>query len=194
MTRILMTVVWVSMLVGTMFGIHGYIWLRLVRDTELPGWLSTGITGALAVLAVSLPLSTVIWRLMSSWGFYRIPQALVVISFWWIGLMFSELVFVASFDLIQFVLERAHVLFHYDVDLSKRVFLARTVATLAVFSTGLTSMMAVRQANAGPVVESIRVKIKRWPQKLIGFRVVQISDLILVQRLMQIMFNVWSTK
>jgi uncharacterized protein len=177
MTRFFMTVFWMATVVGTMFAIHGYLWLRLVRDTELPRWLSTGITVALVFLAVSLPLSTLIWRLLSSWGFYRAPQAFVVVSFWWIGLMFYLLVFVASFDVLQFVLERAHVLFHYDVDLSKRVFLSRTVATLAIFSAGATSVMAMRQAMAGPVVESLRVKIKRWPQKLVGFRMVQLSDL-----------------
>src|SRR3954452_19101398 len=76
-------VLFLPIVFGLTYGLHFYIWARLVRDTALPPPFRAWATGLLIALGVSLPLSFVLVRAARR----GIAAALSWPAYVWMGFM-----------------------------------------------------------------------------------------------------------
>lgn len=150
------------------YGMHHYLWARLVRDPEWPALWSRFGTATLVVAGLSLPLGMFLNRLL--------PRAVMTPIAWaifsWMGLSFFLLLGFAATDGAR-VLMAAFAGAHDPV---RRRFMARVIAG-AVGVAGLaTGLFAVRNALAPWTVRRVSVRLAGLPQALHGMRVVQLTD------------------
>ena len=89
MTRYLPVIAFVAVALLILGGMHYYVWVRLVRDPQLPSGVARLSTVALATMAVLLPLTLILSRLRDA------PRVLVWISFLWMGIVFLLFAFLA---------------------------------------------------------------------------------------------------
>src|SRR5688572_31257841 len=92
-------------------GVHYYVWLRLVRDTALPQPYRLVATVAIVVLAVSVPATMVLRRVL---GERDLSDILLWPAMVWLGILFLfffATVFVDAVRLVVWAVEigRAHV-------------------------------------------------------------------------------------
>jgi hypothetical protein len=163
-----------TVLSSLLFGIHYYLWARLVRDPGLPAPWSTAATWGLGVLAVGgivgFALVRVAPRSVSS------PVMWVVYS--WIGLMFYLFLLLAASDAALLVMALArHVGKVPPVDVERRVGLARIVASVvsvAAFGLGGVGMASALGKTA---IARVRVPLAKLPAGMKPYTVVQVSDI-----------------
>ncbi|SHH08379.1 metallophosphoesterase [Streptoalloteichus hindustanus] len=181
-------------------GIHWYLWLRLVRDTTLPGrWRRVGTT-ALVVLAVLLVATLTATRVLSP----EIGVFLAWPGYLWLALMFYLLLALGVAEIPRLVLLRrmrgrvpsaeltpepgppARVEppaaeperpVAVGIEQSRRLFLARSTATVAgLAATGVVGYGA-KTALGGPVVQRVSVPLRRLDAATAGMRVAVVSDI-----------------
>jgi uncharacterized protein len=157
-----------------LFGIHYYLWARLVRDPALPPpWSATG-TWAIIVLGVSAFLGVFLTRVA--------PRDLVSPVMWvvfsWLGVMFYLFLLLALSDALLVVVWLARRLGGGEtVDAERRVTLARLVAgvvgglSLGLGTVGLASALGRLR------VAEIRVPLKKLAAGTPPYRIVQVSDI-----------------
>jgi predicted MPP superfamily phosphohydrolase len=88
-----------AIVVLAVYGMHRYVWARLVRDTRLPRAARIGGTIAIVLLACLMPLALVIGR--KALGGAASAFALAVYS--WLGLLFYLVLVLAAVDLARAV-------------------------------------------------------------------------------------------
>jgi len=162
--------IFLSVIFGLSFAIHYYLWARLVRDPGLPEpWRQVGAV-ALIILGLSIPSSMLVWRVLPR--DFAVPIAWV--GYVWMGVMFITLVVlwggeVARWSWLRYAQFTA-------VDAGRRDFLARVLAggagTLAIALSGWGVWSAIRPVE----VKRVKVRLKKLPEALRGFRLVQLSD------------------
>jgi hypothetical protein len=164
-------------LVGTAIlgTIHGYVWLRLVRTAHLPRRWHLGITGVMALLGVSIQVTT--------WSRNAAPHLASVLG--WIAYPWMALVGLTFVALL--VLELVHLgvrLGHRTVvrpapqpDLSRRKFLARVTGGAAVAVGASSVARGMVEARGDHEIVDVEVTLARLPKALDGFAIVQLSDL-----------------
>ena len=173
MTRYLPVIAFVAVALLILAGMHYYVWVRLVRDPQLPSGVARLSTVALATMAVLLPLTLILSRLRDA------PRVLVWISFLWMGIVFLLFAFLAIGDAGRAVGWAARKLSSAaaPVDPERRIFLARAFAvTVGSVVAGL-SVVGVRSALAGVRIKDVPIGIAGLPRALAGLRIVQITDL-----------------
>lgn len=163
-------------------GMHFYLWVRLVRDPALPAPWRALATVALVLLAVSVPVAMLTWRLAI------LPPALSrlapVLAFTWLGVAFILFSAVLAFDLFR--------LASHGVDLAaealgrrpetpddpaRRLFVARALAGTATLAAGGATAFAVRSATGPAEITELPVRLERLPRALSGYTLAQITDL-----------------
>lgn len=157
-----------------LFGIHYYLWARLVRDVALPTLTQRGLTGLFVALYLSIPFTFWLSREL-------VPDRgrLLLLGLWsWFGLMFLALVMVAASDLGRLGVGLARLLAgRAAFDPEKRLTLARMVAgSIAVLTPGVGGVAAYSALRCLSVVD-IKVKLSRLPERLNGLSIVQLSDI-----------------
>ena len=175
MSRAAHLILFLSIFVVVLGGIHWYLWARLVRDTGLPLPWRRALTAALALAALSLPLTMVAPRAAP-----RLAQRLAAPVFFWLGLSFLLLVSLAAIDLARLVAEAAASLAGHPeppVDPARRLFLGRAVASGALLVAGGCAAAGTRNAWADPLIHEVPVTLPKLPPALSGFTVAQLSDL-----------------
>lgn len=150
---------------------HRYAWARLVRDPALPRPWRTALTALVWVLAVQLVAVFVFSRSVPSGG----ARVAMTYGFLWLGLLFYLSVLLAAFDAAIFVWRRSRRS-RPEVDVGRRIFLARVAASAAVLGTGAIAIGGRRSAFEITKPEIV-VPLARLPRELSGFRIVQITDL-----------------
>ncbi len=153
-------------------GIHFYFWLRLVKNTALPAPYRAWATAALVTLALSLPLALVVGR--------QLPQAARVWVAWpaflWMGLMFLLFVLLVGTELVRLGVFASQTWAGQPADPQRRTFVARVLGALAGGTAGLAGLMGVAQALSSLHVKTVPVTLARWPKGLQGLRILQLTD------------------
>ena len=173
MTRLLPFLVFLAVALSLVGGMHYYLWVRMVRDVQMPPHWARAATLALVVLAIAMPATLFTARLLPG----SAVRPLLWISFIWMGMGFLLVAFLGMADMARlaaFVIARLRG--PSDPDPARRVLLARTLAAgVGGLVTGL-SAFGIRSALSGIQVKELEVRLRGLPPDLAGFRLVQISD------------------
>lgn len=174
MGRLSNFVIFISVGLSILLGLHYYLWLRLVRDTQLPGPWRAITTIGLAIAAASIPTTLVFLR-RSSAGPLR---PLLWAAFIWMGLMFLLFVLLLGADTIWlgfWAFRRATGTALLDPQ--RRRFLARLVAGGAVAAATGVGAWGIRSA-VGPIsVRRVEVPLRRLGRGHDGVTFAQLTDL-----------------
>src|SRR5580704_7285732 len=115
-------VVFVTVVLTIVVGVHYYLWARLVRDPHLPTPWSGLATGALVLLAASMPAAMIVGRRAPGAG-----RVLAWPAFIWMGLMFLFLTTLVGVDAVRVVAVLARRASGIPSDPSRRTAIARLV-------------------------------------------------------------------
>jgi predicted MPP superfamily phosphohydrolase len=161
-------------------GMHGYIWLRLVRDPGLPEPWRRIATWTLVAAAVLVPISLFLARLSGRNLVRLVPMA----SFVWLGLAFLLFSALLAMDALRGLYWSATALADWlrripepPVDPQRRVFLARTVAGGTALLAAGAGLSSLRSATGPAEIEEVPIRLARLPPALSGLTIAQISDL-----------------
>jgi hypothetical protein len=176
MTRHLFFALFVVVALLVVTAIHCYLWLRLVRDAQLPApWRQIG-KWAVILLGASLPLGMALTRAVP----FPVSRWLSLLPYIWMGAMVLVFFLLLGADLLRLVATGAARLIgsgDFPADPSRRLALSRFVAGAAgLAATGLSGI-AVARAMGEVEVRRVEVVLSRLPRALDGFRVVQLTDL-----------------
>ncbi|HET9870452.1 MAG TPA: metallophosphoesterase, partial [bacterium] len=156
-----------------LFGLHYYLWARLVRDTGLRMPWRALATAAIAGFGLLIPASFILMRAAP-----RTPAPLFWAVYLWMGLAFFLVVLLAVGDLARLPLWLSDLARRAPEDPGRRQFLGRLVAGTALLGAGGLSMAGLFGAAAGAIrVKRVRVGLSKLSPDLEGFRIVQVTDL-----------------
>lgn len=170
-TRILVAL---TVLSSVLFGVHYYLWARLVRDPALPApWSAIG-TWSLVILGVSGLAGFVLTRVAPR----SVASPILWIVYTWLGVMFFLFMLLVASDALL-VLGKLVTLAsgRAPIDEEKRLTLTRIVAgTTGVLAMGLAG---VGMANAlGQVaIKKVQIPLAKLPRGTSPYRLVQLSDI-----------------
>ncbi|MFO0672475.1 MAG: metallophosphoesterase [Polyangiaceae bacterium] len=148
------------------FGLHYFLWARLVRDTAIPAPWGRLLTVALAVLGGSLPASFLLMR-----GPRALSGPFSWVAFTWMGFMF--LLF-ASLVPAEIVRRLAWAV--TPPDPARRELLARTLGGLVAASAFVAGGVGVSNALRQVREKRVRVTLPKLDRSLDGYRIVQLTD------------------
>lgn len=155
-------------------GIHSYLWLRLVRDTQMPLPQRTWVTAACVALACSVPVSLIAPRLMPRpWAAYAAWPGYV-----WLGFMLLLLAALVATDVFRLVLVIGRAASaRPQLDPAARLRLARALAVTVVAASAVLGTYSIFQGLRDPVVKELRIAVPGLPPTLAGTTIVQLTDL-----------------
>ncbi|MEW5852795.1 MAG: metallophosphoesterase [Myxococcota bacterium] len=153
---------------------HRYVWVRLVRDANLPPPWPRVLAIALTVMAVAMPLSMLLMRVLPP----QVHRVLAWPVFTWMGAMFMMTMLLLGSDVLRVLLER--LMRAADVgpnlDAERRVFLQRAFASAATVGVTGAAAISMRHALGGAHVKDVEVTLQRLPPSLDGLKLVQMTD------------------
>jgi predicted MPP superfamily phosphohydrolase len=160
---------------------HGYLWVRLVRDSGVPEPWRRIATAALVLLALAVPLAMAAMRLAPP----PIDRVVPAVAFTWLGVAFMLLCAVAALDVVRFLATAGTWLSEWarsgpptpPADPERRLFVARALAGTAVAATAGAGAFAFRTAIGPAQITEVPVKLARLPAALSGLTIAQITDL-----------------
>jgi len=156
------------------FGLHFYIWARLIRDTGLKNpwrWMATLV---LVVLALSIPTGLILTR--SAVRFALEPFLWAVYT--WLGAAFFCAVLLAAVDLLKLMTVTIPLAIQRKpLNAERRQFLAMMTGGVVLLADLGLSLTALWNAGTSAVqIKRVRVSLSKLPPALEGYRLVQISD------------------
>jgi predicted MPP superfamily phosphohydrolase len=150
------------------YGMHHYLWARLVRDPEWPAlWQRVG-TWSLVGLALTMLLAMPLQRVLPR----PLMTALAMVAFGWMGLSFVLVIGTLGAEVVR----GAYHLLGGAHDPERRRVFARGLAAVVGGGGGLAGAYGVRTALAAWTVRTVRVAIEGLPASLDGFTIVQLTD------------------
>lgn len=154
-------------------GVHYYLWQRLVRAPELgPTWQRIGGV-ALAVLALLVPLGLVSSRALPR----HIGGVIAGVVYTWVGLAVLLFFLLLTSEVVRLGAHGVTALLDRPLDGERRTFLSRVIAGAAgVLAMGL-GVTGAASALGEVAVRPVRVRLRRLPRAMSGFRIVQLTDL-----------------
>ncbi len=179
-SRLLSFSIFLGVSVAVLGGMHGYLWVRLVRDPALPEPWRRVATVALVVLAFAVPLGLLALRFAPR----PFAQALPVLAFTWLGLAFLLFCAVLVLDAVRLTAQGGAWLADWlraqpdpPADPERRLLIARAVAGTAALAAAGASAFAFRSATGPAEVTEVPVRLERLPRALSGLTIAQITDL-----------------
>jgi predicted MPP superfamily phosphohydrolase len=166
-------VIALGILSSVLFGVHYYLWARLVRDPLLPAPWNGVATTALVVLGVSglagFALTRVAPRAFAS------PVMWVVYT--WLGVMFFLFMLLVAADVATLVGRLVHALVaEGPVDPDRRQTMARVVAAaVSVLALGVSGL-GMANALGQVAIKKVRIPLAKLPAGTTPYRLVQLSD------------------
>jgi predicted MPP superfamily phosphohydrolase len=161
-------------------GMHGYIWMRLVRDPILPEPWRRLATWTLVGAAILIPVGLFAARVAGRQWVRVIPTA----AFIWLGVAFLLFASLVAIDLVRAsawglgqVADWLRSLPERPPDPDRRQFVARVLAGGAAAAVGGVSAFSYRSATGPAVIEEVPVKLATLPPALSGYSIAQITDL-----------------
>ena len=159
-----------AVFMAIMGAVHGYVWMRLVRD---PGWGAPWgrvLGAALVTLVVMIPATFL--------GMRALPRALNAPLAWvayvWMGFLLYLFLLTLASDLGRAALAVAGAL---PRDPDRRQWLARAIGSAVAGASGVIGLAGAANVARGFEVKRVRVPIGRLPKTAAGYRIVQISDI-----------------
>jgi predicted MPP superfamily phosphohydrolase len=161
-------------------GMHGYLWLRLVRDTGLPEPWRRLATWSLVAGALLIPAGMFSARLAG----VAMSRSLPMAAFIWLGLaflIFAALLVTDAVRLLAFVFNQTSDWVRHlpdaPADPTRRQLLARAAAGGALAAAGGAGVLSLVSATGPAEIEEVPVRLARLPRALSGFTIAQVSDL-----------------
>lgn len=154
----------VAVMLSVWAGGHVYLWRALVVDTALPSPLRGLASVLFVLLGTTLVAQVVAERLAGP----RAVRPLSWIATLWMGVIVLAFFFLLFSDVMAFVA---------GIEMPAGSTAARLRAGLVVATTIGVLPFAFRVGWSPPAVRREEIKLRRWPQGLDGFRIVQISDI-----------------
>lgn len=154
-------------------GTHYFVWMRLIRDAQLPAATHRALTVLVWVLFLIIPITLLAFRSLS----IEVAKPIFYLAFGWMGL----LLFVVSLLLIGEVVRGIAAAARFALDSvpedpSRRTMLSRLLAgAVTVAALGLGGA-AVRSGLARVAVKRVEVALGRLPEALSGITIAQLSD------------------
>lgn len=166
--------------------VHAYLWLRLVRDTTVPGgWPRRIGTVLLVTLSPAVPGALIAMHTMS-------PSAGSWITwpgFIWYGLLVYLLTVLVIGELVRLgvtgyrrIRRRRRAATDPDtgehpIDTGRRRFLAQTVAvSVGALATGIVGY-GMAAAFSTPRVKRVTIQLRRLPPAAVGYRIALVGDI-----------------
>jgi predicted MPP superfamily phosphohydrolase len=171
--RLLPFLIFLAVALSLVGGMHYYLWLRLVRDPQLPQIWARILTISIVSLGIAMPAALLAARLLPG----SVVRPLIWVAFIWMGVGFLLVAFLGLADLARlagFVIARLRG--PESPDPARRVLLARTLAAGVGGLVAALSAFGMRSALRGIQIRELDVKLRGLPPELAGFRLVQISD------------------
>jgi len=178
--RILSFVVFLAIALTILGAMHGYIWVRLVRDPGIAEPWRRISSAVLVLLLLSFPAAMFLRRSGSAFG-----QIFPTLAFGWLGVAFLLLIVLLAVDGVRLLLAGWDLAAGWlrvrqaesPPDPARRILVAQAVAGAALAVTGATTAFAVRRAGGPARIDEVPVPIARLPRELSGLTIAQITDL-----------------
>ena len=172
--RMLLT--FLTVVLSVMGGVHWYLFLRLVRETQIPPpW--SGLLGlALLVVVLCIPLSFIASRVLDK----NVARYVVVPVYVWLGFAFQSFFLFLAIDLLRggfWLLQALFDLGPLLEDPGQRLLAWRIVAGGALGVTLLGTGFGIWWGLSRLVVKRIEVPLSKLPRELDGFTIAHLSDL-----------------
>jgi len=178
--------------------LHGFLWFRLVRSTTRPGALRRWLAVAVVVLAVLVVAAVVGRRSLP----FAVQTPLDWVGYTWLGLAFYLFLALLVLEPVRWVLRArqrrtpvpdtapdtvpgpaadpapgpAPDPAPEPADVSRRLFLARSLAVTAGVAAVGTAGYGVWAANSAPLVRRVPIRLAGLAPELAGYRIVTFSD------------------
>jgi uncharacterized protein len=152
---------------------HYYLWQRLIRAPELgPTWQRVG-TWVLAIAAAMIPVG-----LLTTPSLPRPVGTLVsAIVYGWVGVAMLLVFLLFASELVRLGAHATSALQGGPLSPDRRTLLSRGIAAVVgVLALGLAGV-GTASALGEVAVKPVRVRLRRLPSSMSGFRVVQLTDL-----------------
>jgi predicted MPP superfamily phosphohydrolase len=179
-SRTTSTLIFFGIALAVLFGMHFYVWARLVRDVAMPLPWRRAATVLIVLAGLALPAISVASRLVPR----GVVRYLAFAGFTWLGVVFLLLVLLAAADLIRGLGHAAAWLQRLvrgegggPMDPARRLFVARAVAGGAAAATAGLAVLGTRKALGEIRVVDVEVKLPRLPRELSGFTIAQLTDI-----------------
>jgi hypothetical protein len=171
MRRVVLGLVFLTVILGVVLGLHRYLVERLVFDAGLEGAVRGAAIGAIAALGGLLVLFPIAQRWL---GAARVRWLAWPASIW-MGFAFLLVVLFAATDLALWLAGGAAAAAGLEAETALTgPSPARALGVLV--AGGLLAAGALRSGLRPPAVRRVEVALRRWPSALDGLRIVQISD------------------
>lgn len=169
---VLSWVLFLAIFCAVLGGIHYYLWHRLVRSPELsPSWQRAG-TWALVAAAALIPVSMLLTPALPRRGATIVSG----LAYGWFGVAILLFFLLITSEVIRALVLAVAALSSKPLDAERRTLLSRGIAGfVGLMALGLGGIGAA-SALGEVAVRSVRVNLRRLPNALSGFRVVQLSD------------------
>ncbi|WP_437621073.1 metallophosphoesterase [Sorangium sp. So ce1151] len=154
-------------------GVHYYLWQRLIRAPELgPVWHRVGSV-VLVVLALLVPVGLFVTRALPR----HIGGVVASVVYTWVGLAVLLFFLLLTSELVRLGAHGVTALLSQPLDSDRRTFLSRAIAgAVGALAVGL-GFAGAASALGEVAVRPLRVRLRRLPAAMSGFRVVQLTDL-----------------
>jgi hypothetical protein len=179
-TRYLPFLLFFAVVLAVLGGLHGYLWVRLVRDTGLPEPWRRIATWLVLGAGLLIPVGLFTARLAGR----SLTRAVPLAAFVWLGVAFLLFSSLLAVDAARFLGWGAGALGDWlrgvpDVpaDPARRQLLARAMAGGALMAAGGATAMALRSASGPAQIDEVSVRLERLPPALSGLTIAQVSDL-----------------
>jgi uncharacterized protein len=150
------------------FGLHYFVWVRIVRDASLPPGWHRAMTIGIVSLGVFMSLSFFIVRFTPR----SIGTPVAWIAFTWMGMLAIWFFTLVPMEVVRLV-GRAT----FAVDADRRLFLSRAMAGAAGFIGLGVSVAGMASALSRIGVAKVKVTLDKFPKSLDGYTIVQMSDI-----------------
>ncbi|HUJ75699.1 MAG TPA: metallophosphoesterase, partial [bacterium] len=151
--------------------LHYSLWLRLVRDTDLPAPWSAMATTMIVVLFFLVPATFYVYRthVAPAWPF-------IWPGFVWMGALAIIPLWLGGSELVALGARLGDLLRGSPPDPARRLLLLRTLGIAVAAGSALTAAVALREGLRKPSVKEVEVPLRRLPRSLDGTTIVQLTD------------------
>jgi len=172
-SRLLSFLVFFLLMTSIVGGAHYFVWMRLVRDAQLPPGAHRALTVLLVVLFLLIPGTLLSFRSLSP----EFAKPLSYLAFGWLGM----LLFVFSLLVVGELARGLMALGRLALDVAppdpaRRAALARLFAGAVTLATLGLGAAAVRSGLGRVAVKRVEVALSRLPETMRGTTIAQLSD------------------
>jgi len=167
----LRVVIFLALASAILFGMHYYLWIRLVRDTGIGQPWHAILSGGLVLLGTMMIAAFPLMRFAPR----RFTSPMMWVAYTWMGMVFFAIVILGMGELVKLGARLATRVSGFDAE--RRRQLAHWIATVATGGAAGLSAWSARNATLGAVeTKRVRIALTRLPQSLSGYRIAQITD------------------